>query len=237
VRCIVVPRQLPGARLRRLELGERRIQGVQLERSRGGGSQEQPKHCVNDAAMTRHDDRLARMRPNGARYSGTHPEVELGRRLTSGKHHLMWVAVPVGHSETFDVLIERHPVDLGSGIMFAEPVVDLHRQVAETWREDLGCLDRSWKVAREEDVSRQLPARLQSCSQAVCLLTAEIRKTRAGSEPTNGAINGHIRLAVTDQDEPSRYIADRRIHEGEGTRHGRGAHPPTFKISFESADE
>ncbi len=112
------------------------------------------------------------------RQRGADAAVERGDRLAAGKDLDVRVG-PVRSSEALDVLLERHAVDLGAGVVFAETRIDLDGWGAERGSDRLCGLDGAREVARDQDVGGEFQRRRKSFAQAFGLTASELGQATA----------------------------------------------------------
>ena len=131
--------------------------------------------------------------------------VERGDRLAARKDLSVWVG-PVRGSESFDVGVEAHAVDVGSWVVLSETRFDLDRQVTERRRDRLCSFDRPGKVAGDQHVGSEFAGGGDPLSEPSSLLATQLGQSRTGSVPADDPVDRDVRLAV-----PNEYEGGRRI--------------------------
>jgi hypothetical protein len=218
---VVVADQAPGTGRDPAEFGDRRVEGLQLERAGRRRAQQVPERSIDYSAVARHHHRAAGVGTHGSRDRGADPEMEFGDRLAAWKHVVVWIAGPVRGAEPLDEGAEGHPVDVGARVVFAEAGIDLHREIAECRSDRVSGLDRSSEVARDQDVSGEFTGGGEAVTKLLGLPATEIRQPVAAPVSTDHPIDGDVRLAVSDEGECGRRCIVGGRHERRSYEAGR----------------
>jgi hypothetical protein len=184
------------------QFGERTIARVNLELPRRRRVQGSAKDRIDDATVTRHDDRLAEVCTHRRIERTMHAVVELCDRLPSREHHRVRITTPVRTTMTPNELIECEPVTLWTRVMLAE--VGVNDDVGETERifDDVGGLERPWVTTRDEHIGSNFLGRGESITKFGGLQLAEIGQPNAGSRTTKHPAHGDDGFTVSNENDP-----------------------------------
>ena len=128
--------------------------------------------------------------------------MELGGGLAADEHLEVRIAVPVGHAEPFGVLLIRRAVEFGTGVVLAEARIDDHVQPAECGRDDPGGLVGAGDVAGDQQVGFEIGIGGEAIAESFRLQATQIGQAGTRSMTADPPVDGDLRLAVADQDQP-----------------------------------
>ncbi len=100
--------------------------------------------------------------------------MELGDRLTAGKHLVVRVSTPVRRPEPLDVGSKAHTIEFGTRVVLTEPGVDLQVSTGNGRADDLRGLDCSIELAGHQQRAVEFVRVGESIVQTLRLLTAEV---------------------------------------------------------------
>ena len=174
---VVVALQTPGAAVGLDELGDRRVQGVQLEASGHVEAEQVAEDRIDDTAVACDDDATTGMLREELVGGGSDAGVELVGGFATGEDLDVGVAVPVGCAEALDVGVERDAVEVGPRIVLTKtrsPVEVGRCCVAERRLDDLRRLDGTGELAGQQHVGCDVAGFGDAIAEAFGLLAAQV---------------------------------------------------------------